>query len=84
MFLNIRVLDAQGVEVGVLPLNMFLIITGPWRHDFLVRYHQGSSGRLSADIKCAQTIQLCMKASKVQLNFLNEHPGEMFHFTLKT
>lgn len=84
MFLNFRLMNNEGVEVGVLALNMFLILTGPWRHDFPIKYSQNHTGRLTADIKCTQTISLSMAATKVQLNFINEHPGQMFHFTLKT
>lgn len=84
MFLNFRVMSSEGVEVARLSLNMFLILTGPWRHDFPIKYNQGHMGRLSADIRCTQTIELNMAPTKVQLNFLKEHPGDMFHFTLKT
>lgn len=75
MFLNFRLMNNEGVEVGVLALNMFLILTGPWRHDFPIKYSQNHTGRLTADIKCTQTISLSMAATKVQLNFINEHPG---------
>ena len=71
MFLNIRVLNAEGTEAGIVSLNVFQILTGPSKHDFLIRYQQGQSGRVSAEIKCTQTIQLQMKTMKVQLNFLN-------------
>lgn len=39
MFLNIHILDGTGAGIGNLSLNMFLVITGPWRHDFLIRYN---------------------------------------------
>ena len=83
MFLNVRVLDSHDVELGCLSLNLFYIAAGPWRHDFLIRYYHGSSGRFRADIKCAQTIDVEMRSSLVRLNLEEEHPGEMFHFTLK-
>lgn len=65
MFIIFRVVDKDGREIGCLPLNMFLILTGPWRHDFKIKYEKGkdvqaSFGRLSADIKCTQTIELQM------------------------
>lgn len=37
MFLNFRLLNNDGTEAGVLALNMFCIMTGPWRHDFPIR-----------------------------------------------
>mgnify|MGYP006898480754 CR=1 FL=1 len=84
MFIQFGVVNENEEIIGKLSLNMFLIVTGPWRHDFMIQYTNGLSGRLGMDIKCSQTIDLQMIATKVQVNFINEHPGEMFHFTLKT
>lgn len=57
--------------MGSLSLNLFLVLTGPWRHDFMIQYKTGKVGRLSGDIRCTQTIGLEMKTTKVQVNFLN-------------
>lgn len=64
------VLQSGDLKVSEIKFNLYMVATGPYHHDFPIRYANKSEGRLSVDIRMAELVELELKSgeSAVWLN----------------
>jgi len=57
---------------------------GPYHQDFPIKLSDGGNYRLSLDVRVSQLVQLSIQPINVSIDLVNEHPGEVFSYTLRT
>jgi hypothetical protein len=74
-FLEIGVENERQEQVATVKINLYLIITGPYYHDFELRFPNGRTGRITFDLKISQIIDLKIKSERIELFLSKKHPG---------
>jgi len=61
--------------VAKVKINLYLITTGPYYHDFELKFPNGKAGRISFDLKISQIIDVKIKSERIELFLNKKHPG---------
>jgi len=82
--LVVNVYSETRAKAAILRLNLYQISVGPYHQDFQVNFSNGCLARISLDVKISQLIELDIRPAEITIGMAVEHPGEEFHYTLRT
>lgn len=75
-YLEVSLMNQNKEVVGVIKLNLFLIVTGPFHQDFAIQFKNEKYGRISFDLKISQIIELKIQSLLAEIYLIKKHPGE--------
>ena len=74
----------QGMKVGEIQFNLFLVATGPYHLDFPILYSNRSKGRICIDVRLSQIVVSRIETKFATVTLIKERPGETFNYSIKT
>ncbi len=62
-------------KVAELQLNLYLIATGPYHHDFPLRSSNKTEGRICADLRISQILNSIIAVRSASVTLVKERPN---------